>query len=246
MAGITKIFKNGCESDGVTIEVFTVIRDGSDQDGMPDQMVGSVTTPSACDMTNATFEDIEDCTDGRWECNYEIDGIPTETELLIRTTGSKWRTIYEYNVFFRNGEVDAMGTVNKDVRALVTDDYPVIAQAAIGRPITTGRGAVAGEVHDCGDVRLKGAVVDIDASRAELTYFGDDEDDPLPDLSAKQTGRTALYSALDVPPGPVHVGAAGVYGGELLGVGYYKVRVFPDAVTSITFRGLRPFQLPGQ
>ena len=37
--------------------------------------------------------------------------------------------------------------------------------------------------------------------------------------------------------------ALGLVGGKLTTVGYFKVRVFPDAVTAITFRGVRPYQV---
>jgi hypothetical protein len=47
-----------------------------------------------------------------------------------------------------------------------------------------------------------------------------------------------------VPPGPVTVAAAGVVNGALLGVGYQRARIFPNSVTSVTFRGLKPYQLP--
>ena len=77
-----------------------------------------------------------------------------------------------------------------------------------------------------------------------LSYFTDDEVKPLPDKDAQATSSLGLYSLLDVSPGPVNVAAAGVLDGKLVGVGFFKARVFAGAVTSVTFRGLRPFQLP--
>ena len=87
------------------------------------------------------------------------------------------------------------------------------------------------------------AVVDLDQSRV-LTYFTDDETTPLPDIDANATSTLGLYAALDVAPGPVNIAAAGVLDGQVVGVGFFKARVFADSVTSVTFRGLRPFQLP--
>jgi len=54
-----------------------------------------------------------------------------------------------------------------------------------------------------------------------------------------------LYSALDVAPGPVTVAATGLVNGQPVSLGQHRVFVYPDAVTSVTFKGLRPYQLPG-
>jgi hypothetical protein len=114
----------------------------------------------------------------------------------------------------------------------------------MGKTVTSGHGAVAGEVHDCQNLRVVNAVVDVDAQKFITTYFGDDEDDPLPDLNAKSTSTLGLYAALDIVPGPVAVSAAGVVDGELVGVGFLRVWVYPDAVTSATFRGMLGYQVP--
>src|SRR5262249_14779780 len=145
--------------------------------------------------------------DPRWECNYEYPNVPTETELVIKTSGSKWTPLYDYNIFIRN-EAAMAGVWTHDVRALASDDYGAIAQAsALGAPITPGHGAIAGEVHDCGDVRLINALVEINALRKVLTYFNDDEAHPLPDSSRTATSQLSLYSALDVVPGQASIAA---------------------------------------
>ena len=243
MQGIAKVFKNGCQSNDVRIEVWTVNRTGGSDDGTQGELVGSVVTDADCSV-NGVPEMVELCEE-RFECRFTVAGVPTETELLITTSGSEWQTIYEYNVYFGNNEV-VNGTVEKDVRALKKSDYPVIAQAAMGKTVTAGNGALGGEVHDCDNVRLINAVVDINVPAFALTYFGDDEDNPLPLTvqEAKATGLTSLYTALDIQPGPIAVAAAGVVGGRLVGVGIFKAQIYADSVTTITFRGLRPFQTP--
>lgn len=247
MQGIAKIFSHGCESKNLEISVFEVIRDGSADDGKPGAMVGStVMTDEDCTVAGVP-EDNEDCTDAkfaeqRWECRYTYPDVPTETELMVVTEGQGWAPLYEYNLYIPNDEV-VDGAYEKDVRALAQDDYQLIPQTAMGKNIEAGNGAIGGEVHDCGDVRLINAIVDIDQPRALLSYFTDDETAPLPDVNAKATGTLGLYAALDVPPGPFNIAAAGVIDGQLVGVGFFKARVFANAVTSVTFRGLRPFQL---
>lgn len=245
--GIVKIFSNGCESKDVTVSVYTVRRDGSSEDGHTDQLVGTaVVTPDFCDDTNAEPEpDIEGCgmEDIRYECRYQYDNVPTETELVFVTEGPIWAPIYEYGVFIPNSEVSG-GEWEHDVRALANDDYATIAQAAMGKTITAGHGAVAGEVHDCDNLRVVNAVVDVDVPKFITTYFTDDEDDPLPDLQAKSTSTLGLYSALDITPGPATVAAAGIVDGQLVGAGFMRVYVYADAVTSATFRGLKGYQVP--
>ncbi len=247
LQGVAKIFSHGCESNALQIEVYTVVRDGSADDGMPDTLIGTaVTTGDDCTVDGVPEEN-EDCTDAkyngqRWECTYSYPDVPSETELLIVTKGSGWAPLYEYNVYVPNDEI-VDGVYDKDIRALAQDDYTIIPTTSIGKNIEPGNGAIGGEVHDCGDVRLSNAVVATDKPDV-LTYFTNDETTPLPDVNAQATSTLGLYAALDIKPGPIHVVAAGVVDGTLVGAGFFKARIFPDAVTSVTFRGLRPFQLP--
>ncbi len=240
--GVAEIFSHGCESSDLNIEVWTVKRTGGTDDGEPGALVGAaVVTPSDC-KANAVATPNEEC-GTRYECKFTYDNVPTETELLIKTYGTFWAPLYEYNVFIRNSAVNA-GMWPKSVRALAMDDYGVISQVAIGSSITAGHGALAGEMHDCGDVRLKNAIVDVDVPRVVTTYFTNNEDHPLPDPAAGSTSSLGLYSSMDIAPGPVTVGALGTINGEVVTAGYFRARIFADSVTSVTFRGLSPFFVP--
>jgi hypothetical protein len=239
MTGVAEIFSHGCASTNLTIEVWTVKRTGGADDGDLGTLIGSpVTTPADC-MAESLATEEDDC-GTRYECNYTYPGVPTETELVIRTDGDVWAPLYEYNIFIRN-EAAPGGTWTHNVRALAQDDYGVISQVALGAPITVGHGAIAGEVHDCGDVRLVNAVVDVNVDKAVTTYFTNDEDHPLPELQARGTSTLGLFSSMDIKAGPVSVGAVGLVDGTVTTVGYFQARVFEDAVTSVTFRGLPPF-----
>jgi len=243
VTGFARIFSSGCDSHGLKITFFRVQADGQ----LGEQVGTPVETPETCvDIGDLT--DVEDCGD-RWECAYTYVGVPTETELAIRTEnadGSElWAPLVQYNIYIPAAEVDAGGWEH-DVRALAEPDYSVIPGTAIGSPITPGNGAVAGEVHDCGDVRLSNAVADIDKSRRLTTYFTSNEDSPLPDSAAEGTSVLGLYAALDVPEGPVTVAAGGFVNGEFVALGQHRVWVYPDTVTSVTFKGLRPYQLPAE
>jgi hypothetical protein len=242
--GIAKIFSHGCNSKDLSIEIYTVKRTGGADDGEPDQLVGTaVTTPADCTDIGVLEDDHDECGD-RWECTYEYANVPTETELLIKTGGALWAPLYEYGLYVPNSELAADGSYEKDVRALDKGDYTALPQVAMGKQISPGNGAIGGEIHDCGDVRLTNAVIDIDQPKFLVTYFTDNEDTPLPDPSKKVSSTLSIYSAMDVPPGPVTIAAAGVIDGKLVTAGHMKARVFADAVTSVTFRGLRGFQVP--
>lgn len=239
--GFARIFSSGCDSHDLKISFFKV-----QPDGQLGEAVGTaVVTDATCvDVGESSMAD--NC-DTRWECSYSYTGVPTETELAIRTengpNGGIWAPLVQYNIYIPNAEV-AAGKWTHDVRALAEPDYSVIPQTAIGSPIAPGNGAVAGEVHDCGDVRLTNAVVDVDAARVITTYFTSDEDSPLPDQAARGTSVLGLYAALDVAPGPVTVSAGGMVNGEFVTLGQHRVWVYPDTVTSVTFKGLQPYQLP--
>lgn len=237
MEGIVKIFSHGCESKNVEISVFEV----TDAEPAATPVAAPVTTAADCTV-DGLMSTNDDC-GTRYECKYSYPGVPTEKELVVLTKGSLWAPLYQYNIFIPNGEVQN-GKWTHDLRALATDDYSVIPQAAIGGPITPGNGAIAGEVHDCGDVRLTGATVDVDVQKKIVTYFTSNEDKPLPDLAATSTSVLGLYAALDVAPGKASVAAIGLVNGQVTTLGYHRVKVFPDSVTSITFRGVRAFQVP--
>jgi hypothetical protein len=240
VSGVAQIFSHGLESSGVTIEFHTVVHGGSD-DGNIGPLVGTaVTTPASCDATNAVM--VTSGCGQRFECRYAYPGVPTETDLVVKTYGDNWAPLYDYNHFIQNSAV-AAGMWTYNVQSLENSDYELIAQAAVGQPIPAGHGAVAGEVHDCGNVRLQNAVVNLSVEKGALVYFGDNEENPLPDQSRTGTSTLGLYAAVDVAPGPVTVAAVGQYGGQITTLGYYRAYVFPNAVTAVTFDGVPPFDL---
>jgi hypothetical protein len=263
LKGILKVFANGgcteTDMDGVKIEVYTVKRTGDPAtDGTLDQLVGA---PLVIGTANAVVaEDVKNkCVDGtRYNREYEYPNVPMYTELVVKTTGTGWTPFYAYNVYISESDPDfdsASQSLDYTVRVIAEDDFATIPTVAIGSTITPGNAAIGGEVHDCDNIRLQNAQVDVSLGRKGLYYFNADEDNPLPDGSLKDsgTGVTALYSALDVPV----TGADGTFAriagtgliqdgdkDKLVSLGYYDVRAYPDSVTSVSLRGLRPFQVP--
>ena len=62
-----------------------------------------LTTSSDCTVNGVASEE-KDC-GMRYECNYIYNGVPTETELLIKTSGDAWAALYDYNIYIPNSEV---------------------------------------------------------------------------------------------------------------------------------------------
>jgi hypothetical protein len=241
MSGVARIFSHGCQSNQLTIEVHTVVRTGGADDGDVGPVVGTaVMTAADCTATGVQSMD-SDC-GTRYECTYTYPDVPSETELVILTSGAMWAPLYEYNDYIPTAQV-MNGAWSHDVRALASDDYSAIPEVAIGATIPSGQGALAGEVHDCGNVRLTNATVDTNVAREALTYFDSDEESPLPLSSQTATSDLGLYAAFDLKPGPIGVAALGLVGGQITTVGYYKAFIHPNAVTAVTFQGLRPFQI---
>lgn len=244
MNGHVRILSHGCESKSVSIEVHRVKRTGGADDGAIDALVGApVTTSADCKSTGLKFDDSNGNCGIRYLCPYSYAGVPTETELIVKTSGAAWATMFEYNVYLPSSAVTS-GAVARDLRALDADDYVIFPQAALGGPVAPGHGMILGEVHDCGDVRLAGAVVNVDVQKKLLAYTTSNETYPLPDLAADVTSELGMYLALDVSPGPARVAAAGKVAGELRTLGFARVQVMSDAVSLVTFHGLLPFQVP--
>lgn len=254
MKGLVQAFANGCDMTGVKIEVYKVKRTGDPKtDGELGELVG---TPVTTDDNSAITEtQTGNCNDPRKDRAYTYDNVPMYTELVVKTSDAAsggWAPLVTYNVYITDNDPEfSNGVYNHNLEALAADDFQTIPTVAIGRPIAPGHGAIGGEVHDCGNVRLQNARVDVTADRTALVYFDSSEDNPLPDQNRNNdgTGPTALYAALDVKPGFARMAATGLVpdgngGTKLVSLGYYNVRVFPDSVTSVSLRGLRPFQLP--
>jgi hypothetical protein len=189
--------------------------------------------------------------------------VPTETPLVIRTSnagsndaGSNlWATVYEYDVYLRNSDVQG-GQVSYRATAAAGPDLSTVA-GTVGLTLQSGLGMLLGEVHDCSDIRLFGATVETSQSHeGPLFYFTEDESNPLPSLQAASSSHLGLFGALNIQPSaPVRVTAVGQCPptaaavtppictlGEYVMLGTYVVRMYPGALTMLALRGRRPWQ----
>jgi hypothetical protein len=205
-----------------------------------------------------------ECSDRlRWESRYSIVNVPTNTQLVIRVSGpagtsnSTWATTVAFNVVLSTSDractslsdtdcLDKSDAANPkyqlNVSALSASDYvniPVISGLSGG--ISSGEGAIAGEVHDCDNVRVGNVEVATTPSADRLTYFNGNPIMTLPDASraAVGTDRLGLFAALNVKPGKVHVEAAGSTstGGPLISFGTFDAFVYPNTTTIVNVNG---------
>lgn len=264
--GVVDIFANGGSSDGITVEVF---EEGAG--GALGTLVGSYTSTTNME-SGATGDCSEDeilvdssgvpTGEHRRLGFFHIEHVMTETPYIIRTQGDAglWSPLYTYNFQILNTEVAPLPATTTAciagaptgmgyeyrMRVLSRNDYrsiPLTAGLASG--IRAGHGALAGEVHDCADVRLEWAQVGMTGTPMSKVYFNDIADNPLPDVGRTQgTSLLGLYAGLDIAPGPVDVAAVGYVDGQTVSLGWYHAQVFADAVTVVTLRGIRGTQVP--
>ena len=205
-----------------------------------------------------------ECSDRlRWESRYSIPGVPTNKQLVIRVTGpsgksdTTWATTVAFNVFLSTNDractnlsdtdcLDNSDAANPkyqlNVSALSAADYvniPVISGLAGG--INTGEGAIAGEVHDCDNIRVANVEVASTPGADRFTYFNGNPIMTLPDSSraAVGTDRLGLFAGLNVKPGPVHIETAAVktLGDPLSTFGSFDAFVYANAVSIVNING---------
>jgi len=250
LTGNVRVFSSGGDSAGVKIEIFKEAAGGA-----LGELVGTAVVTTNDDVKNPPLlpkpEWLKKCPDGGCTFRqYAYAGVPTETPLIVKTSdaanGESWAALYDYNVFFANTAVMTGDQVHYEPAAVAATDINTVASAAGGFTVKADKGLLAGEVHDCGDVRVSGATVDTDVAHdGDMFYFGENESDPLPDKSrnALGTSKLGLFGTLNLPTGqPIKISAVGKSGGQTILLGTYTVQTFPGAVTALSFRGRRPYQ----
>jgi len=208
----------------------------------------------------------------RWEVQYEIPNIPTNTFLVVRTVGldnqgqpqvrgNTWAPMIQYNAYFATNDhtcadaldldcIDTSGATpiyQVNVNLLSSQDYMTIpTTAGLSAGVPPGHGAFAGEVHDCNGVRVQHAQVGFDPGRdpSKLVFFNGNPVSTLPRIqqAADGTDPLGLYAGLDDAPGPIDLVAIGNMGGTVREIGRFTTRVWADSVTLVRIGGGRPPQ----
>jgi len=203
----------------------------------------------------------------RWEPRFAIPNVPTNTPLVIRTTGKNaqadqvWAVMWQWNAFLATDDktcansesvdcIDNSGQTPKyqlNVNVLSQSDYTAIpVTSGLAGGISNGLAAVAGEIHDCDNVRIGSAQVGVAPAGDRFTYFNGNPYNTLPDSSRAGTGtdRLGLYAALNVPPGKVLVQAVGLVAGQPTLLGQYTAQVYANSVAVVNLNGGKPVQQP--
>jgi len=207
-----------------------------------------------------------ECSDRlRWEGRYALDAIPTNTQLVIRVTGpdgkpdATWATMVAFNIVLSTSDpsckttsdvycLDKSGatpTYQFNVNALSQSDYVNIpTTSGLAGGISSGMGAIAGEVHDCDNIRVGNVQVGVSPEGDRFTYFNGNPIKTLPDSGRVGSGtdRLGLYAALNVKPGNVAIETAGLTtaGGMLTSFGRFTAIVYANTVSVANINGGRP------
>ena len=211
-----------------------------------------------CDCRTGPDADAPACR--AYECSsegfYRFEGsIPSNTPVTMRITNPTDDTVVDTYIWglvpVDALAVDDVFTYNAAlIYASTYQSISVLAGKAPDgyRDLTDGQGngAIAGEIHDCSDTIVGGAVVgldDFDRFTMAITYF-DGAADPHPDTRRTSTASDGLYAIMNVPTDVEHTVVAGVRDPACTGddcsclsLGSRKVRAYPDSVSIVTLRG---------
>ena len=200
LTGYVWLFDGGDDSAGVEVQVFA--ENAPNTDGsLAAAAVGAYTTGAGdpIDPTDTTWNAA--CDNGCSYRQYAIANVPTETPLVVVTTDGgamQWATRYEYGVVLSNADV-AGGAATFDATAVQAETLVTLAQS-VGLTIGEDQGLLVGEVHDCADLRLAGAVVGTDAPDTPATYyFTGTEALPTPSREQRDTTSLGLYGPSTCP-----------------------------------------------
>ena len=253
VTGFVWLFSSGEDSKGVQVDVFTENHPQTPDGSISATSIGTYTTSANDPIDPVDTSWNSKCPNGCSYRQYTIQNVPTETPLVVRTSdagSSAWATVYDYNVYFKNSDVQG-GKVSYNATA-AAGSAPSTVAGTLGRTVQGGLGLLAGEVHDCADIRQFGATVETSpggssqSHQGPMFYFTEDEANPLPSLQAGDTSHLGLFGALNLQPGtPIRVTAVGkdpANAGQFLMLGTYVVQVYPGAVTALALRGRRPWQ----
>jgi hypothetical protein len=198
----------------------------------------------------------------RWEARYTFDNVPTNKQLVIRVIGptgildNVWATTVAFNVSLATDDrpcanlsdtdcLDASrATYQLNVNALSRTDYFELPVGS-GLPggISPDFGAVAGELHDCDNIRVANVQLATTPPGDRFTYFNGNPIQTLPDSTraAMGTDRLGLFASLNVKPGAVRVETLGetTAGGALESFGTVDAFVYPNSVTIVNVNGGR-------
>lgn len=188
----------------------------------------------------------------RYEGRYEIPNIPTHQPLVIRTLGSDgyddvtWGVMAQVNIYLRTTDAEyneTEGTYELNANVISRQDWLKIPQTmGLSGGMSSGFGAIAGEVHDCSGVRLLGAQVGLYPQSPYFAYFNGNPIDTVPLTAQRALGTNSLsvYAEFELPSGEMVVEAWGLINGTPTLLGSHLTFVFQDSVTVLSINDGKP------
>jgi len=181
---------------------------------------------------------------------FEIEGVPTNTPLILRTrptqaAAGQWHDTYVFNVVLPEERVGADGRIQYDATIVSAAQWLLTANTVGISDIGASNGVIGGRVRDCPQssrVSWPIAEVSLDlATRARrIVYFNHLEDDTVPLVDRVTTNILGRFAALDVPAGWNTVAGSARVGGEVVSVGAQRVYVVPNALVIVSWPGNQP------
>ena len=181
----------------------------------------------------------------RTEGVYEMEGIPTNSLIVLKVSGTmrRWRDTYEFNALMRADGVDDDGHYRWDGNVITEGAWRTIPQSAgMADPLEADATAIAGIVRDCGtDERepelVEGVRVGFVIDPETIAYFNGVSSDTMPLPGRAYTNTDGVYAALGAPSGPNRVSLVTLQDGEPVSAGVRDVFGMPFSVIIATFEG---------
>ncbi|MFT5432605.1 MAG: hypothetical protein ACI9OJ_003306 [Myxococcota bacterium] len=207
-----------------------------------------------------------DCTPGfecaevdiEFECKaefglYEIAGIPTNTELVIRSRNDvsqpllegKWKDTYTLGVYLFSDKAEAGDRYRNPALMVSTGQWQTVPNTLQVGSISEGNSAIGGRTRDCHTADRRGytigdASVGLARPGTATGYFNDNEADTVPITNSTSTDIFGRFTVVDVPPGINRVSAVAMVGGAQTSLGHEDLYVIPDALMIVTLPGKLP------
>lgn len=181
---------------------------------------------------------------------FEIEGVPTNTPLVIRSSATKsaqkWHTTYSYNVVLFADNVGPEGRAHFDA-TMVSHGQWLLTPNTVGLgDIAEDRGVLGGRVRDCYSAdRESWAISNVKLGLAspakKIVFFNALEDDTVPMADRVQSNILGRFAALDVAAGWNTLAGYASIGEQSIDLGALPVYIFPNSLTVVTWPGLRPY-----
>lgn len=182
---------------------------------------------------------------------YEIDGIPTNTPLVVMTAASEdekdsWHRTFLFNVILLD-DFAKDGAYRYDPTIVSEGQWKTVPNP-FGTEIAPGNGAIGGRIRDCAIAGATGrrswhiaeATVGFGTTPSKIGYFNAEEEDTLPVPERSATNILGRYVGLDVVPGPNWLEGTILLGGKVVSLGSHPLYVFPSSLSVVSFPGVVP------